>query len=96
MANPNNPADPNEGVRLTFTLGDRLRKAREHAGLEIRELAAAVDVHRQSVTRYEADRAVPKRGTVLLWSYATGVSVAWLVDGDKQAISEDSESRKSA
>ena len=81
MANPNTPNVPNTGVSLDFTLGDRLRKAREFAGLEIQELAEAVDVHRQSVTRYETDKARPKRGTLLLWSYATGVSVSWLEDG---------------
>jgi transcriptional regulator with XRE-family HTH domain len=81
MENPKISTNPNAGVHLEFTLGDRLRKAREYAGLEIQELASAVDVHRQSVTRYETDRAKPKRGTVLLWSMATGVSVAWLETG---------------
>jgi transcriptional regulator with XRE-family HTH domain len=90
-----NPNDPNDGVTLDFTLGDRLRKAREYAGLEIQELAEAVDVHRQSVTRYENDRAKPKRGTVLLWSMATGVSVAWL-EGQTPQAAESAKPRESA
>jgi transcriptional regulator with XRE-family HTH domain len=71
--------NPDPGVTLEFTLGDRLRKARQYANMEIQELASAVDVHRQSVARYETDQAVPKRGTMLLWSMATGVSFSWLI-----------------
>lgn len=93
MATTRNPNEPNDGVTLDFTLGDRLRKAREYAGLEIQELAAAVDVHRQSVTRYETDQARPKRGTLLLWSMATGVSVNWLERGADAALADDKRSK---
>lgn len=93
MATNENPNTASPGVALEFTLGDRLRKAREHAGLEIQQLAEAVDVHRQSVTRYETDQSVPKRGTVLLWSMATGVSVQWLETGETAQLTRELEPR---
>ena len=70
-----------------WTLGDRLRKAREHARLTQAELAADMEVHRTSVISYEGGRTVPSRPVLLSWSMATGVLLAWLL-GDARQLAE--------
>jgi transcriptional regulator with XRE-family HTH domain len=53
-----------------WTLGDRMRKAREHAGLKQAELAEEIGIGRSSVVNYESGRAVPSRPVMLAWSLA--------------------------
>ena len=65
-----------------FTLGDRLRKAREVADLTQTELASSLGIGRRSVSRYEDGDAMPKRGVVMAWSMATGVPFEWLARGE--------------
>lgn len=64
-----------------FTLGDRLRKAREVAGLTQTELANSLGIGRRSVSRYEDSGQRPKPGTVMAWAVATGVPLLWLQTG---------------
>ena len=64
-----------------FTLGDRLRKAREFSGMDMQELAAAIDVHRQSISRYESGSAIPRKHVILSWSLVTGVDPEWIQGG---------------
>jgi transcriptional regulator with XRE-family HTH domain len=64
-----------------WTIGDRLRKARTSAGLSTKDLADALGVHSATVSRFEADGAVPRRGYVTLWALRCGVSVEWLREG---------------
>ena len=61
-----------------WTLGDRLRKAREHAGLKQAELAGEIGIGRSSIVNYEMDRAEPSRPVLLAWAMRTGVSYEWL------------------
>ena len=79
-----------------FTIGDRLRKAREFSGMDMNDLAAAIDIHRQTIARYESGVARPKRYVLLSWSVATGVDLAWIQGPDnaaqQTATSTDSES----
>jgi len=63
----------------TWTLADRLRKARLHAGLDQRALAAALGLSHASVAHYELGRRRPSRVTVARWALACGVSVDWLL-----------------
>lgn len=79
------------GIIPEFTLGDRLRKAREHAGLDMRDLAAMIDIHRQTVARYESGDATPRRPVILSWSLATGVSLDWLTFGAVSTHVEESQ-----
>ena len=75
MANPNST----QGIVPEFTLGDRLRKAREIAGLEMRDLAERTGVHRQSIARYEQGAATPRRPVILIWAVETGVDYDWIM-----------------
>lgn len=67
-----------------WTVGDRLRKAREHAGLKQQELADAIGIARGSVTNYESDKHPPRKIVLNAWAMATGVSPVWLETGEGQ------------
>lgn len=84
------PAAP-DGSIPEFTLGDRLRKAREFAGIDMRDLAQMIDIHRQSVARYEQGQAIPRRPVMLSWAISTGVSLEWITSGEISTHDEKSE-----
>ena len=64
-----------------FTLGDRLRKAREWAGVSTDEMAEVIDVSARTIGNYENDRT-PVRGPVMSeWALRTGVPVEWIRTG---------------
>lgn len=66
-----------------WTLGDRLRKAREVAGLEQGELAGRMGVARGTVHNYESDATTKvKRPYLREWAHVTGVSLHWLETGE--------------
>lgn len=65
-----------------WTIADRLRKAREHAQLEQRELAADLGISRNTVNNYEHARHSPRRPVVLAWGIRCGVDVGWLWTGE--------------
>lgn len=66
------------GVVPTWTLGDRLRKAREVAGMSQADLARATGISQRSVSSYENGTYSPRRPQVLSWALATGVQMDWL------------------
>lgn len=72
-----------DGAEPAWTLGDRLRKARTHAGFRQRELGEAIGVSQVSVNKYEHDDATPRRPVLVSWAMATGVALAWLL-GDAE------------
>jgi transcriptional regulator with XRE-family HTH domain len=74
-----------EGVTPEWTLTDRLRKAREHRGLEQAQLGELIGIHRRSVVNYELGRTQPRRPQLIAWALATGVALAWL-EGDECAV----------
>lgn len=63
-----------------WTLGDRLRKAREFAGFTQTEMANYLGMARNTVANYENDLREPSAHTVAEWSTITDVSVAWLME----------------
>ena len=65
----------------TWTLSDRLTKARQVAGLKQDELANVLGLNRRTVIRYEAGE-IAMYPTLLSWADACGVSVSWLLTGD--------------
>lgn len=64
-----------------WTIGDRMRKAREFAGMTQSEMAQLLQVGRRTVTRVETSASKPKRGVMMAWALATGVPVDWLETG---------------
>ena len=64
-----------------FTVADRLRKARECAGLDQSEFARVAEISRTTVINYEHGRRVPRAVYLRAWSIASGVDLSWLVTG---------------
>lgn len=68
------------GTVPEWTMGDRLRKAREAAGFDQVDLAELIGVSRTTVSNHEV--GVGKRGPSRLllraWAHETGVPVWWL------------------
>lgn len=64
-----------------WSVPDRLRKAREHAGLEQGELAESIDVSRTTVSNYERGHVNPRKIVVRQWALRTGVPFEWLMYG---------------
>ncbi|NUU12728.1 helix-turn-helix transcriptional regulator [Curtobacterium pusillum] len=69
------------GMIPRWTVADRLRKAREAAGLDQQTLAALTGMSRTTISNYEAERVKPRRAGVVVWAMATGVPFAWLMTG---------------
>ena len=69
---------PHPAMVPQWTLGDRMRKARETAGLKQAELAERIGIGRSSIVNYESGRADPSRPVLLSWALATGVAYEWL------------------
>jgi transcriptional regulator with XRE-family HTH domain len=65
-----------------WTLGDRMKKAREHAGLKQSELAEITGIGRSTMPTYETGKVIPARPVLLSWAVATGVPLSWLMHGD--------------
>lgn len=70
------------GVIPAFTLGDRLRKAREVTGMTQGQLAQRIGVARNTVTRSEVGATEPTRLVLRAWSEVTGVPLQWILTGD--------------
>jgi transcriptional regulator with XRE-family HTH domain len=64
-----------------FTVADRLRKARETAGLDQSEFAARAEISRTTIINYEHGRRVPRAVYLRAWSIASGVDLRWLTTG---------------
>jgi transcriptional regulator with XRE-family HTH domain len=64
-----------------WTFGDRLKKAREHAGLTQAELAELTGISRATISNYEVDKFTPTKPNLNAWSLATGVPAEWIRDG---------------
>lgn len=69
-----------------MTLGERIRAAREKAGLTQRELAVKVERGSQTIWRYEANWTAPDVATLRKIASVLGVSSSSLLDdGDVDA-----------
>lgn len=69
------------GVIPTFTLADRLRKARELTGLDQIPFADELGISRNSVSNAETGTVMPRRITLKAWAMRTGVDLDWLLTG---------------
>ncbi len=61
-----------------FSLGERIRKAREDLGLSQQQFADVLDVDRKTVSNWEGSRNQPRYGDLMLISSVTDVSLEWL------------------
>lgn len=77
------------GYIPTWTLGDRLRKARVEKGYSTAELAQKIGMSRATVSSAENGKNEPYKNTVKLWALATGVDFYWLLTGETPAPSDD-------
>jgi transcriptional regulator with XRE-family HTH domain len=77
------------GVVPTWTVADRLRKAREITGLDKQDFARKVGLSRETVRNVETGRVEPRGVTLNAWAFATGVSVEWLAHGEDALAKED-------
>jgi transcriptional regulator with XRE-family HTH domain len=71
------------GTELHF--GDRLKQARERAGLSQAALAKAVGVSRRQVLNWEAGDKDPRAGALAKLADALATSVDWLLTGEGRA-----------
>jgi transcriptional regulator with XRE-family HTH domain len=66
----------------TWTIGDRLKKARQVAGVSTIEMAAELGVTHSTVSRIERDEGgPPKQSYLTVWALRCGVSRHWLATG---------------
>ena len=70
-----------------WTLGDRLAKARRAAGVRATEMAELLEVDPGTVSRWERDAKVPKRGTVIAYAMRCNVPLTWLLTGEEGGAS---------
>ena len=65
-----------------FTIGDRLRKARERTGLEQEPFADEIGVSRGTIRNYETGATRHLKPIVLrAWALRTGVPLSWIETG---------------
>lgn len=73
------------------TMGGRLQRARDAAGLSVSEVAARMGVKRSTVQAWENDRSQPRANKLQTIAGVLNVSLAWLMDGLGQGPAEASE-----
>ena len=71
------------------TLPNRLRVARDYAGLSQTELSDVAGLSRTTISAAEAGLKTPARATITVWAFACGVDVDWLRTGNESAPSPD-------
>ena len=65
----------------TFDLPDRLRKARESAGLDQVQLSEQIGISRTSISAAERGSTKPRKAVLIAWAFATRVPFEWLMTG---------------
>jgi len=71
-----------QGQIPAWTLGWKLKRALDHAGLSAQEMAAELGVHVGTVSRWMNDRETPRRAYVMAWALRCGVSFGWLTEDE--------------
>lgn len=71
-----------------WTLQDRIRKARDHAGLSQAALAEQIPVARNTLSRWELGANTPSSRELQRLAEITNVSFDWLLQGDPASPSE--------
>jgi transcriptional regulator with XRE-family HTH domain len=71
-----------------WTVGDRMKKAREHAGLKQADMAERTGIGRSTMPTYETGKVIPPKKVLIAWAMATGVPFEWLAHGDTAPIND--------
>lgn len=66
-----------------MTLADKLKEARNNAGLTQAELAEKICVSRQAITKWETDKGIPDIDNLRLLSKVLNVSIDFLLDEEE-------------
>lgn len=67
----------------TWTLGERLQKARVWAGIKkADDMAALFFRHKNTISNWETDKTRPSTRVLAKWSEVTGVPLWWLLGDD--------------
>jgi transcriptional regulator with XRE-family HTH domain len=74
------------------SISERLRWAREQAGLSQGQVAKLLGVHRPTISTIESGERTVKAQEVTFFSETYGVESAWILDGDA-AIPENESTR---
>jgi len=75
------------------TLGERLRIAREDAGMKQEELANMIDCDKTTISKYETNNRTPDPTTLTRIANVTGVSLDWLMGRTENKAGIVSEAR---
>ncbi|SDU42128.1 helix-turn-helix domain-containing protein [Jiangella alkaliphila] len=73
---------------------DRMLKALRHAGIGPGEMAAYLEVSRNTVTNWTSGRTKPPATAVRLWAMRCGVPYEWLAHGIHPGHDHDAPSLK--
>lgn len=71
------------------TLGRRLERAREHAGLKQRQVAEFFGISSQAISQWEADRTRPDSERLAALARLLGVRLDWLLDESGPMATQD-------
>jgi transcriptional regulator with XRE-family HTH domain len=63
----------------TWTLGDKMNKARRACGMEQADIAHALGVSRAQVSKWERDISEPAATQAVKFASLTGVTLEWLL-----------------
>ena len=67
---------------LGDTLGQRMKKALRYSGKSVGDLALILEMHRNSLSGWLADRSRPLPIVLRMWAQETGVPYTWLLTGE--------------
>ncbi len=77
-----------DGPRDSDTLGGRLSRAREAAGIDPGDFSKMLGVRKQTLMAWESDRAEPRANKLFAMAGLVGVSPSWLLYGMGEAPRE--------
>ena len=67
------------------TLGGRITRARDLAGLTVEDAASRIGVTDETLAEWESDRSEPRANKIMILAGVLGVSPAWLISGAGEA-----------
>ncbi len=71
---------------MVTSIAERVREARESAGLASKDLASAIGAAPGTVSRYENGRLTPSAKRLAQIAKITGTCMYWLTTGKKQPL----------